>query len=119
MAGTYKEGTFPLPNRILINNSNAVSTITAYPLAFSRKDMSNQERIKYTYEWITFENIWMYNYTVSTINGANPTFRSSGAQGPWQYTSNNERLAYTNGQIAHMMYYSTAGVAGQFDNIQF
>lgn len=116
MSGTYTEGTFPLPNRNLVNNSNAVSTISAFPLAFTRKDMSNQERIKYTYEWITFENIWMYNYTVSTINGTG-TFPSSGAQGPWQFVNMNERLSYSNGQLAHISAYPSS--VATFFNIIF
>ena len=77
--------------------------------------MSNQERIKYTYEWTTFDRIWSYNYTVSTING----LASNYANSPWQYENKNEQLAYVNGQISHMNYYSTAGAAGQFDNIRF
>ena len=115
MSGTYKEGTQPLANRNISINAGATSTILSYPLAFTRKDMSNQERIKYTYEWVTYEQIWSYNYTVSTLNGSASNYANS----PWQFANKNEQLAYTNGQVAHMEYYSTAGAAGQFDNIRF
>ncbi len=114
MSGSYQQGTQPSPNRNIAILPAAISSMTlAYPLAFSRKDLSNQERIKYTYEWVTFENIWTYNYSVSTMNGINQSYTYS----PWQYQNINERLAYSNGQLAHISYYSTAALTGAFYNI--
>ncbi len=114
MSGTFQLGTQPSPNRNINILPSAISSMAlAYPLAFSRKDMSNQERIKYTYEWVTFENIWQYNYTVSTINGINQSYTYS----PWQFGSLNERLSYSNGQLSHIAYYSTAAFEGAFYNI--
>ena len=115
MSGTLREGTEPSPNRNITVSQAAISTIYGFPLAFSRKDLSNQERIKYTYEWNVFDQVWAYNYTVSTLNGQSGNYIYS----PYQYLNLNERLAYTNGQLAHIAYYSTAGAAGQFNNIRF
>ena len=115
MSGTLREGTEPSPNRNIPILQAAVSTITAYPLAFSRKDLSNQERIKYTYEWNTFDQVWSYNYTASTLNGQSGTYSNA----PWQFLNLNQRLAYSNGQLSHISYYSTAALTGQFYNIQF
>lgn len=108
MSGTLREGTEPSPNRSISILPAAMSTIYSYPLAFQRKDLTNQERIKYTYEWNIFDQIWAYNYTASTIGGS-----------PWQFLNNNEHLAYRNGQISHATIYSTASISGQFDNIRF
>ncbi len=77
--------------------------------------MSSSELLAFRYEWATFDRIWVYNYTVSTLNGAAQKKQYS----PYQFQSKNERNAYINGQTSHVAYYSTAGAAGQFDNIPF
>ena len=79
------------------------------------KDLNASERTSYRYEWVTFETIWSYNYTVSTLNGTS----SKKIYFPYQFQSKNEQLAYSNGQLSHITYYSTAGAAGQFNNIPY
>ncbi len=115
MSGTLQPFTIPSNNIALPVNLQAISTLSAYPIATVRKDMTARELTSYRYEWATFDRIWVYNYTVSTLNGA------SEKKGyiPYQFESKNEQLAYRNGQISHIAYYSTAGAAGQFDNIPF
>jgi hypothetical protein len=115
MSATPREGTQPLPNLLLTPNPEAVSTLCAYPLDTQRRDMGAQEWTSYKNEWFTFDRIWIYNYTASTLNGSMliPTYR------PWQYTTKNEQLAYSNGQLAHIAFYSTVGGEGQFNNIRF
>jgi hypothetical protein len=106
--------TQPNPNPEIIRNLNAVSTMVAYPLATNRTDMTQFEWTKYKVEWKTFEDIWIYNYGVSTINGLEGGVKRY----PWQYLSFSERNHYINGQQAHLSYYSNAP-AGQFNNISF
>lgn len=115
MSGTFQQLTQPNNNLPLITNSNALSTICAFPLAYYRKDLNSSERTAYRYEWVTFETIWAYNYTVSTLNGITLPKPYS----PYQFQSKNEQLAYSNGQLSHIAYYSTAAITGQFNNISY
>ena len=105
--------TQPNPNPEIPRNQTAVNIMASYPLATNRTDMSQFEWTKYKMEWKTFEDIWIYNYGVSTINAT-----SAQKKNPWQYLSFSERNHYLNGQQAHIAYYSNAP-AGQFNNISF
>ncbi len=107
--------TTPNTNAPITPNEGALSTICAFPLAYPRKDMNARERISFRYEWITFDTVWMYNYTVSTLNGT----IVPKAYLPYQFQSYSEQIAYSNGQLSHIQYYSTAGLAGQFNNIPY
>jgi hypothetical protein len=114
MSATYREGTQPFPNKQLTPNPEATSTLCSYPLDTQRRDMGSQEWTSYKYEWFTFDRIWIYNYTASTLNATElipTTYR------PWQYVTKTEQLAYSNGQLAHIAFYSTAGGLGTFNNI--
>jgi hypothetical protein len=105
--------TQPNPNQEIPRNLDAVSTMVAYPLATNRTDMTQYEWTKYKIEWKTFEDIWIYNYGASTINGTEGIKKN-----PWQFLSYSERNHYINGQQAHVAYYSNAP-EGQFNNISF
>jgi hypothetical protein len=107
--------TTPNTNKPITPSQAAMSTIGTFPIAYPRKDMNSRERISFRYEWVTFETIWMYNYTVSTFNGITVPKPYS----PYQFQSKNEQIAYSNGQLSHIQYYSTAGAAGQFNNISY
>ena len=90
----------------------AVSTMCAYPIAKLRKDMNSQEYATYRNNWILFNTVWSYNYTVSTINGLS----GGGLRSYYQFSSNTELQNYRQGQIAHDTVYSNAPV-GQFTSI--
>jgi hypothetical protein len=105
----------PEVNKTITPNAASMSTMMSFPFAVYRKDMSTGELTSYRYEWQTFERVWMYNYTVSTLNGTTRPKPYS----PYQFINKNEQLGYSNGQLSHMSYYSTAGAAGQFNNIPY
>ena len=114
MSSDAKPGTLPLANTDLTPSGAAVSIMSQYIPVTSRKDMSAQELSRFKYEWTTFERIWMYNYTASTLNAQIQPLKYS----PWQFINKNEQYGYSNGQLAHISYYSTAALTGVFNNIR-
>jgi hypothetical protein len=110
MAGK-NAGNTPFPNEFINPSVAAISTLTAYPLATLRKDLESSEWLSYKYAWRTFEEVWGYNYTVSTLNGTD-----GGKRRLWQFQSSNEKKNYINGQQAHVAVYSNAP-ATQFSDI--
>ncbi len=110
MAGK-NAGTVPYPNKFIEPSDAAISTICAYPLATIRKDFESSEWLQYKYSWQTFNQVWAYNYTISTLNAADGERRSL-----WQFQSSIERKNYINGQQAHIAVYSNAPT-GQFADI--
>ena len=115
MSSTFLPPTIPSPNRPLTLNPTAIEYLCQYPFASTRKDLSNSQRIVAQYEWNTFNSVWAYNYTASTINGE----VGSRVNSPWQFQNYKEKSSYENGQLAHIAYYSTVGAAGGFNNIAF
>lgn len=114
MSTSLKSFTIPGNNAPLTFLTTAVSTICAFPIQVTRKDMTSSELLNFRYEWATFDRIWMYNYTASTLNGTTlPKVYSQ-----YQFQSKNEQSAYINGQASHASYYSTAALAGTFDTIR-
>lgn len=87
----------------------ATSTICAYPLGKIRTDMGIQEYINYKSDWNFFNTVWSYNYTVSTLNG------QGGSNHYYQFMSNGDVVSYSNGQLAHVVFYSNAP-PNQFNN---
>ncbi len=114
MSSDSREGTSPQANIALTPSVNAVSTMSRFIPVTSRKDMSAQELSRFKYEWATFERVWMYNYTASTLNAQVQPLKYS----PWQFINKNEQYGYSNGQLAHISYYSTAALTGVFNNVR-
>jgi hypothetical protein len=115
---TYLQGTQPDPNPSLTFNPQAVEIICDYPLASQRKDYNQSEWTTYKTEWETFNKIWCYNYTVSTLNSQAAGIKYE----PYKFLSYNQRVAYIKGQAAHIAYYIDylgTAPAGQFNNIVF
>ncbi len=108
---TYQP-TSPDPNKALTLNPDALQKICSFPLASNRKDYTQSEWREYKLDWETFNQIWAYNYTVSTINGRAGNKNTS----PYQFLSYTQRASYINGQSAHVGYYGN-NVA--FSNIVF
>ena len=99
---------------VLIPSPEAVSTICAYPLAKIRVGMPAQEYMQYKANWYFFNDVWSYNYTVSTLNGSDPGQKR--LYSPYEFMKNADFISYVNGQAAHIGYYSNAGAAGVFNN---
>lgn len=93
----------PNTNTIPISQE-AFSTIYAYPLANVRGGLGIQEYLNYKRDWIFFNTVWSYNYTVSTLN-ANGTYHS-----PWHFETNSDLVSFTNGQNAHTAFYSNVNI---------
>ena len=87
----------------------ATSTICAYPLGKIREDMGIREYINYKNSWYLFNTVWSYNYTVSTLNGGGSAYSY------YQFMSNGDLVSYSNGQLAHVAFYSNAP-SSQFNN---
>ena len=115
---TYLQGTQPDPNKSLEYAFEAIQIICSYPLASQRKDYNQSEWTTYKIEWETFNQIWSYNYTVSTLN-AQAGYKKNE---PYKYLSYDQRVAYIKGQLAHISYYidyKGTAPAGTFNNIPF
>lgn len=82
----------------------AISTISAYPVAKLRMDMPSREYTVYKSDWDVFNRIWVYDYSVSTLNGRGPgTVNYS----YYDFANYSEKMSYMNGQTAHIAYYIT------------
>lgn len=102
-----------IPNINLIHvSAEAQSTICSYDFNTVRKGYSIREYVTYKQDWLFFNTVWSYNYTVSTMNG-----QGANLYQPWQFIDNNDRVNYNNGQIAHVAVYPNS--AAVFNNIEF
>jgi len=81
----------------------AISTLNAYPLKKIRNDMSSHQYMEYVNDWNTFNRIWAFNYTVSTIKSSPDSYAED-----YKFVSNNEYLSYLRGQQAHFAVYRSA-----------
>ena len=91
----------------------ATQTISEYPVYKLRKDMSSQEYTEYVLDWNNFNNTWIYNYTITSLNliatignGAYAT----GKLGPYEFTSNEQKISYRRGQDAHVAAYPVSSL---------
>ena len=73
--------------------------------------MPSREYTQYKLDWFFFNDVWSYNYTVSTLNGPGPLIYS-----PYDFAKNADFISYTRGQAAHIAYYSAEGSNGVFNN---
>jgi len=101
----------PNPNTIT-PLPEAISTINYYMMGKNRKDMGVQEYLRFRNDWVFFNTVYAYNYTVSTMNGLSADNKF---YNPWQFASNGDLTSYMNGQTAHTSFYSNAPI-GQFGN---
>jgi len=81
----------------------AISTLTSYPLKKIRNDMTSQQYMDYTDDWTTFNNIWAFNYTVSSINASKISHANI-----YTFVSNKEYLSFLRGQQAHIIAYPSS-----------
>jgi hypothetical protein len=87
--------------------------LSVYPFRTVRKDLTQNEYLQNKLDWTQFDNVWAYNYTVSTLNG------QAGRKvfSPYYFIRNEEKLSYLRGQSAHIAAYSTIATTGIFNNI--
>lgn len=101
----------PNPNTIPIS-AEAQSTIMIYMFSTLRRGYGIQEYVNYQRDWVFFNTVWSYNYTVSTLNGQGGRLYQ-----PWQFLSSQDRASYSNGQSAHASVYPSSVTV--FNNIEF
>jgi len=92
----------------------AISTMAAYPVIKSRRDMLSQEYYYYKNDWRFFQFVWEYDYSVSTLNGQAGTT----VYDYYEFANNTYRMSYINGQAAIISQYIDAARTGQFDTIR-
>ncbi len=101
----------------LVNENNipvsleAKNIICSYPLGKVRACIPIREYIAYKNDWYFFDNVWSYNYTVSTIRSTENLYVR-----PYHFLNNAEMVSYSNGQSAHVAYYSNVS-SSVFRNI--
>jgi len=69
--------------------------------------MPSQEYTQYKYHWEIFNRIWIYDYTIKTLN-KNSSVDGIGNLAPYEYISNNESVAYKRGLFAHVAAYPSS-----------
>lgn len=95
----------------MLSNSislEATETISQYPVYKMRKDMSSQEYEQYRADWNTFDDTWIYNYTITSINmiaTIGDGVYATGNLGPYEFRSGDQRISYRKGQDAHIAAY--------------
>jgi hypothetical protein len=79
----------------------ATNIICQYPLGKVRSCIPIQEYVNYKNNWNFFDTVWSYNYTISTLNSTSDRVFT-----PYKFLSNGEIVSYSNGQAAHIEFYS-------------
>ncbi len=87
--------------------------LSAYPFVTTRKDLAQSEYLQGKQDWYHFNNVWAYNYTISTLNGASGQKKYA----PYYFITNEEKVSYIRGQALHIAAYSTIATTGIFNNI--
>lgn len=91
----------------------ATTLISQYPVKKFRSDMSSQEYTQYKHDWEVFNRIWIYNFTIQTLN------KNASAYGPYgsytvlesyRFTSQDELTSYNNGLVAHSDVYPESSI---------
>lgn len=82
----------------------AQNAINTYTFLSPRKDFSIDEWNKFKMDWLKFQEVWAYNYTVSTLNGnaGRPLYST------YAFKSNDEKQSVVRGQSAHVTGYPSA-----------
>jgi hypothetical protein len=79
-----------------------------YPVYKVRKDMSSQEYEQYKMEWNVFNSVWIYNYTITSLNmiaTIGDGIYSTGNLGTYEFNSGEKRISYRKGQDSHVAAY--------------
>lgn len=91
----------------------ATQTISQYPVYKMRKDMTSQEYEQYKMDWVNFNNVWIYNYTITSLNMiatiGNGTY-GKGNLGPYEFNSGDQRISYRKGQESHVAAYPVSSM---------
>jgi len=110
------------PNTVAVLPA-AISTIVSFPFGIQRRGISVQEYNTYRQDWVNFNNVWSYNYTISTLNSSGTSYSR------YFFVTRKDYVSYINGQQSHVSYFkylSTLGTgtvpaywsnAGQFNDI--
>lgn len=70
--------------------------------------MSSQEYIQYVLDWNTFNTVWVYNYTITSLNliaTIGNGIYAKGNLGPYEFNTGDQRISYVKGQDSHVAAY--------------
>ena len=93
----------------------SLAIMYSYPLAKVRSGMGSQEYTNYKQDWMFFNTVWSYNYTVSSLNGILESEGKGSQYSSYKFASNADQISYRNGQISHQSVYPNS--ANVFNNI--
>jgi len=100
----------------MLSNSitqEAIETMCKYPIFKQRKDMTIQEYNQYIIDWNIFNKVWIYNYTITSLNkiatiGPGSNFTPKILQ--YEFTSGDQRISFIRGQGAHVAAYPASSL---------
>lgn len=76
--------------------------------------MSRNEYIQYALDWNNFNAVWIYNYTITSLNMIATIGRRPGEYkipiGPYEFTSGDQRISYRLGQESHVAAYPMSSI---------
>jgi hypothetical protein len=101
------------PNTVAPSQT-ARNLIEQYIVTSPQKDWSSEQWTNFKKDWFKFNQVWAYNYTVSTLNASLPA-KSQYAR--YQFLTYDEKASYVKGQTYHVIGYPTQAAAGAFNNI--
>lgn len=73
--------------------------------------MTSQDYSEYKSDWDTFNKIWIYNYTIETLNTNASAYGPYGSYpilGRYEYHSQDERVSYIRGHYTHVSAYPSS-----------
>jgi hypothetical protein len=97
--------TLPNPNRNIVINPQAISTMCQFAAVSQQKPLQYSQFIKFKTQWETFNRVWAYNYTVSSLRGEGA---ATGGLSYYQFLSQKERTDYANGLLSHIASYPSS-----------
>ena len=78
--------------------------ISQYPI-ITRGTTNSQNYIQYKYDWDVFNRVWIYNYTIETLNKNASVVPGSRLLNSYEFQSQDERTSFVRGKYAHSYVY--------------
>jgi len=99
----------------MLSNSitqEAIETMCKYPIFKQRKDMAITEYNQYIVDWNTFNKVWIYNYTITSLNliATIGTSNFKPIISQYEFPSGDQRISFIRGQGAHVAAYPASSL---------
>jgi len=86
----------------------ATQIISKYPVV--RRGMNMQNYIQYKYDWDVFNRVWIYNYTIETLNKNASVIPGSPLLSFYEFDSQDERMSFIRGRYSHVQIYNSTSL---------